>query len=62
MLNTQMTRAEERRQSRAVGRRPHRPVRARPVNAGRGQRGLHSARNNEPLKVSEKADEIRALI
>lgn len=27
-----------------------------------GKQGLHSARNNEPLKASEEADVIRSLI
>lgn len=65
VLQTQMTRAEERGDSHAVDRRPHGPMRAKPhasVHASGGQQGLHSTRDDEPLKISEKADEIRSLI
>lgn len=65
MPSTQRTRAESGESGEVGGRRPHRPVGAKPwvpVTVSGGQRGLHSACNNEPLKVSEKADMIRSLI
>lgn len=65
MPSTQRTRAESGESGEAGRRRPHRPEGAKPrvpMTVSGGQQELHSACNNEPLKVSEKADMIRSLI
>lgn len=63
-VNTDDESRRERREPRS-GREAARAARAKPrapMHVSGGQQGLHSARNDEPLKISEKADEIRSQI
>lgn len=67
-LSTQKRRAEGRGESWAVGRdEAAQALESQTSTSGacerqQGKAGLHSACNNEPLKVLEKADAIRSLI